>query len=411
MFPSAVSSSPTIDEVTQKRRAIAFLDLAHGIDHFVLLIYPTVVIGLDAVFERSYSDLIAIATPAFIVFGVASFPMGWLADHWSRRNMMAVFYFGCGLSLALAAAAPNLIVLAGALMLLGVFAAIYHPVGIPMLVAAAATARRGRTIAANGVCGGLGYALAASVTAALVWSLGWRAAFLVPAMICVAFGVAFVCLVRDERDLSPTRSATADVPLSRRAAAVMFGLFVVIALADGLVFNIVTVSAPKILDERLGTDMPLVLVGGATTAVFLCGAATQLILGRLVERVPAYILLPAIALVMVIGVGGAISATGPALMVALALAMTAISGQATVAEVVLARYTADVWRGRIYSVRYFLTFVSSGVAVSALAFLYSRGGFTLVMGVTVLFAFAFLAAAVMIAMLAIGVERNHAGDR
>ena len=76
------------------RRSIAFLNLAHGIDHFVLLIYPTVVIGLEAVYGRPYSELIALSSTAFIAFGVFSLPAGWLADRWSRRNMMALFYFG-----------------------------------------------------------------------------------------------------------------------------------------------------------------------------------------------------------------------------------------------------------------------------------------------------------------------------
>ena len=57
----------------------------------------------------------------------------------------------------------------------------------------------------------------------------------------------------------------------------------------------------------------------------------------------------------------------------------AIYGQVTVGDIVIARYTADAWRGRIYAVRYFLTFVSSGAAVSAIAFLHSRGGFDLVL--------------------------------
>ena len=68
----------------------------------MLLIYPTVVIGLEVVYQRSYSELIALSSTAFVAFGVFSLPAGWLADRWSRRNMMAAFYIGCGLSLAAA---------------------------------------------------------------------------------------------------------------------------------------------------------------------------------------------------------------------------------------------------------------------------------------------------------------------
>src|SRR5688572_31240655 len=131
----ADTAATTSDQV--RRISIGFINFAHAIDHYVVLIFPTVVIGLEAIYGRSYAELIALGTASFVAFGVFSLPAGWLADRWSRRNMMALFYFGCGGSLALAAFAPNLILLAAALFLLGVFAAIYHPVGMPMLIAAA----------------------------------------------------------------------------------------------------------------------------------------------------------------------------------------------------------------------------------------------------------------------------------
>ena len=115
-------------------RTIAFLNLAHAIDHFVLLIFPAVVIGLEVVFNRSYAEMITLSTAAFVAFGVFSIPAGWLADRWSRRNMMALFYFGCAASLAAAGLSPTPLMLAIAMFLLGVFAAIYHPVGMAMLI-------------------------------------------------------------------------------------------------------------------------------------------------------------------------------------------------------------------------------------------------------------------------------------
>src|SRR3954452_8224739 len=139
------------------RRTIAFLNWAHAIDHYVLLIFPTVVLSLEAFYRRPYGELIALGTPCFVAFGVFSLPAGWLADRWSRRNMMVVFYAGCGLSLVAAALAPNLIGLAIALFALGVFAAIYHPVGTAMLIEQATA--RGRSLAFNGVCGNVGAAL------------------------------------------------------------------------------------------------------------------------------------------------------------------------------------------------------------------------------------------------------------
>src|SRR5437879_9830999 len=166
--PMSHPATATADESATKL-SIGFINWAHALDHYVMLIFPTVVIGLEIVYGRSYAELIALGTPAFIAFGVFSLPAGWLGDHWSRRNMMALFYGGCGLSLAAAGLAPNLVVLAIALTALGMFAAIYHPVGTAMLIEQATL--RGRSLAFNGVCGNLGAALAAGATAALVAGL------------------------------------------------------------------------------------------------------------------------------------------------------------------------------------------------------------------------------------------------
>ncbi len=389
-----------------RRLSIGFLNWAHALDHYMMLIYPTVVIALAADYGRSYADLIALGTGSFVAFGVFSLPAGWLADRWSRRNMMALFYVGCGLSLLAAGLAPDLTALAVALCAVGMFAAIYHPVGTAMVIEAAA--RRGPTLAFNGVCGNLGAALAAGITAALMAVVGWRGAFLTPAVVMLASGAIYLALVPDDRAHAAQRSAAPDVALKPAVAAALFGLFVVVALSAGLVFNTISVALPKIVDERLGSDIPLLAVGGLATAVFMCGALAQLAIGRLVERYPAHLLFAAVALLQFGGLVWVATAKGAMLLVALAVTMAAIYAQVTLNDLVIARYTADAWRGRVYAVRYFLTFMVSGAAVSAIAFLYTRGGFDLVLWATAAVALGFVVACILIAVLVNDVESARA---
>jgi len=75
-----------------------------------------------------------------------------------------------------------------------------------------------------------------------------------------------------------------------------------VALSAGLVFNTISVALPKIVDERLGNDIPLIAVGSLATAVFMCGALAQLAVGRLVERFPPHILFATIAALQFAGV-------------------------------------------------------------------------------------------------------------
>ena len=81
------------------RRTVLFVNIAHALDHFVLLIYPTAVIAIAAQTGLGYAELIGLATGAFLAFGLCSLPMGWLADRFGRRRMLAVFFLGYGLSL------------------------------------------------------------------------------------------------------------------------------------------------------------------------------------------------------------------------------------------------------------------------------------------------------------------------
>src|SRR6516164_11313157 len=127
--PEPFAAAGPLLGLSRRRVSIGFLNWAHALDHFVMLIYPTVV-ALQALYGQSYSELIGLSTGSFVAFGLFSLPAGWLADRWSRRNMMVAFYFGCGVALAGAALAPTPFQLATALFVLGMFAAIYHPVGM-----------------------------------------------------------------------------------------------------------------------------------------------------------------------------------------------------------------------------------------------------------------------------------------
>jgi MFS family permease len=400
------SSALAHDDPAAKRLSIAFLNWAHAIDHFVLLIYPTVVIGLEVIYGRPYSELIALSSTAFVAFGVFSLPAGWLADRWSRRNMMAAFYFGCGASLIAIALAPNLLALSIAMFMLGVFAAIYHPVGMAMLIQASGA--NGRTLAFNGVCGNLGVSLAAGISGALAYWIDWRAAFFVPALVLLASGVVYVWLTPDDRHHVNKRVSKAAVPLTPKVMAMLFGLFLFIALTAGLVFNVLTIALPKMVDEGMAKDTSLVMIGSIATIVLICGAIAQLAIGRLVEKISAAYLF---AIVTALGFAGnmwATYATGIPLMIALAVAIAAIYGQVTVNDILLARYTADAWRGRVYAVRYFTLFVSAGIAIAMISLLHKSGGFSLVLGANSIVALCMFLATLGLVSLIASVEARHA---
>src|SRR5262249_59254873 len=105
----------------------------------------------------------------------------------------------------------------------------------------------------------------------------------VPGLMCIATGIAYRAMIADDMHTISARKKTAEVTLSARAALTMLGLFVVISMMSGLVFNTVLVALPKLVDEQLGSSANLTLVGGLATAVFMCGALAQVAVGRLVD--------------------------------------------------------------------------------------------------------------------------------
>jgi MFS family permease len=163
-------------------------------------------------------------------------------------------------------------------------------------------------------------------------------------------------------------------------AVVLFGLFIVIALTGGTVFSLLTIALPKIVDEGMAGHISLSMVGSIATAVLICGALAQLCVGRVVEYIAPHLLFAVVAVMGAVANLWAAYADGFALMAALAVAVAATYGQITVNDMVMARYTADAWRGRVYAVRYFLLFVSAGAAIGMISLLHNSGGFGLVLG-------------------------------
>ena len=98
----------------------------------------------------------------YVAFGLATLPAGWLGDHLDRRTLITLFFLGCGASNLFTGFATGPVSLAVGLGCLGVFAAIYHPVGMALVIELAS--RPGRALAVNGVFGNMGLAGSALFT-------------------------------------------------------------------------------------------------------------------------------------------------------------------------------------------------------------------------------------------------------
>jgi MFS family permease len=311
---------------------------------------------------------------AFVMFGLGSAPAGRLGDLWGRRRMMLLFFFGIGASSVLAALAHNPWQLALALTLLGSFSAIYHPVGIPMLLQHTRTP--GRTIGWSGLAGNMGVALAAGLTGLLVGWAGWRAAFIVPGVLAMAMGVLFMRLAPHEAEPPARRGSKAAVALPNALLARVFAVMTVGAIASGVLFNFMTNGNGQLMAERLRgvVDSPT-QVGALLATVYAVASITQLVVGKLIDRYP----LKPLYLVMVLGQVPllllASRAQGWWIFVALLGTMAMIFGAIPFTDAMIARYVDDRLRSRVAGMRLTVAFGFSSAAVWLLGPMVKANGF------------------------------------
>src|SRR5712692_1211952 len=177
------------------RLAMAFSNAGHFFAHLLMMLYPTVVLALEGRFGLTYGELLSLSIPGYVLFGVAALPAGWLGDRWSAEGMMVLYFIGTGAAAVLTGFANGPFELALGLALIGLFGSIYHPVGVAWLVRNAES--RGKALGWNGIFGSLGLGVAALVAGALTEFISWRAAFIVPGVLCALTGAALAFFVRD----------------------------------------------------------------------------------------------------------------------------------------------------------------------------------------------------------------------
>jgi MFS family permease len=362
-----------------------------------MLIFAAAVIVMGPALGMAYSELLPYATPGFVAFGAGSLLTGWLGDRWSRRHMMVIFFAGIGASMIAVGLVQTRWQLGAALLSIGLFASIYHPVGTAMIVSYAD--QLGREIGLNGVWGNLGVASSALVTGVVGQYLGWRWAFIIPGIVTILIGVAFARLVVHE-DRSGFKQAAAQARVAKKDMWRVIVSLLIVVIAISTTFNAVTVALPKLFAERLAdlTHSPA-LLGVIAACVYVFGAMTQYTIGKLIDRYSlkavslplSFVLAPFLYM-------AATLSNLPLILAAIGIVMGAF-GQVTVNDAMVGKYTSEEWRSRAYSVRYFVGFTAAGVSVGLVAWLYEQGGF-----VTMLHAFSALCLLVIAAAIILPTE-------
>jgi MFS family permease len=356
------------------------LNLAHALDHLFLLIFAAAVGAIAQDFGLArWEDMMPYTTGAFVLFGLGSVPSGRLGDLWGRRRMMLVFFFGMGLSALAVACTRTPMEMAIALVVLGAFSSIYHPVGIPMLVQSAV--RPGWTIGVNGLAGNLGIAAAALSTGFLVEHFGWRVAFVVPAVLCMGLGLLFAWQAPAE-STTPARSRAASVQMPKSLVLRTFLVMVITATTTSLLFNFTTNGNAQLLADRLqGLVSDPSTLGLLLAAVYAIGSLAQLVVGRLLDRFAVKPLFVGVLIVQCLAFAVASQTTGWHWYLAAIGYMVMVFAAIPFSDAMVARYIDDSMRSRVSGIRIAISFGISSMAVYLLGPLVKAAGFDTLMTV------------------------------
>ncbi|MFP6749606.1 MAG: MFS transporter [Alphaproteobacteria bacterium] len=384
--------------MARDRTYFLMLNIGHFLDHLFTLIFATVAaLVLYREWGMGYGELIAYATPGFFAFGVFSLPAGWIADKWSRDGMMCVFFIGIGLTAIATGFARTPLQMGAGLFVVGMFAAIYHPVGLAIVTTK--WRNTGMRIAANGVWGNLGVASAALIAGYLIDNGGWRMAYILPGCFSIAMGLAYMSLRWKNIHLERMAPKTAKAEVQARASATYRALLIRISAivffttaVSSVIFQATTFALPKIFDERLqglatelsawtdiiagaGQGDVATVIGTLAFIVFAVASIAQLVVGGMLDRFGPRVVFMTVATIQVIFFLAMPGLTdGVALAVALGFMLGAF-GQIPINDYMIGKTASGAYRARIYGVRYVVSFTALAVSLPLIAFVYQNWGF------------------------------------
>ena len=274
-----------------------------------------------------------VVTVGYGLFGVGALPGGVLVDRIGSARLITLCLFGMGGSFVLLGLAPNLLVVAVALLLWGAAASVYHPAGLTLL--SKGVEERGTGFAYHGIAGNVGTGLGPLLAAVALLFVEWTVvavALAVPALLAGVYAIraevdetAAVAAQEpqatpdgdgDRSDASSDSRASGGVGSlaafgveSRRLFAGAFALVFVIVMASGLYYRGILTFLPNVLEpfpEFAPIPLTALLPPAVTDALgvapdsvrslnperyfysglLIVGVVGQYVGGKLIDRVP-----------------------------------------------------------------------------------------------------------------------------
>jgi len=387
--------------INQISLRLLYLNFGHFIDHMLVLIFAKAAFsaGIDFGFGKdgAYAEMLFYGIPSLVLFGACAPIAAHMADHWNRNGMLTVFFVGIGLASILTGFAQSLLQIGLGLALIGIFASIYHPVGIAMVIEGGG--KVGWRLGVNGLWGNMGVAAAPLVTGLILVQFDWRMAFIIPGSVSILIGLGFLGFVRsvDVRAPDATRQEKELIGFAPGWQRALVSLALVTA-AGGFVFGAMTFLIPRLFEVRMqGITADIAVTGTLASIIYAVAAFAQLVVGRAIDKRSIKNVLIFIAVGQPLLLFLMAMQKDYALFAVSLLAMGFVFGQIPITDAVLSQYVPDQWRAKVLSIKFLINLVIGALALMTARYLLSTGaGFEAVMRVISIAACFIVGAAILL---------------
>ena len=360
-----------LSQFRNKKIPDIYLFISHFLDHFIILVFAKAAYDAGQDIGLTYGETIQLATLGFILFGVASPLAARVADIFSRSITMVVFHFGIGISSILISFSYTSLHLVLGLSSLGFFAAIFHPVGIAMLLET--KERVGLRLGINGLFGNMGVASAPLITGIIIFYSDWKMAFLISGIVCIIYGILFALA------LEPMELPSGASPKIKPEKFSYGWKQALLALAisttfGGFVFTAVTFLVPRYLELYMeNLALSVAMTGLLASFVYAISSFSQVIVGWFIDYISPKIVLFIVSMGQIIFIYLASQFDGYKLLFFMTLAVCFVFGQIPIIDAVMVRYVPDSWRNRVLSIKFVLNLGVGAAVLPTCSFMLDKG--------------------------------------
>lgn len=354
----------------QEKQILALTGFGHFLCHLNMLVFPALAVPLATQMGRSLPEVLVLSQAMYLLFGVSALPWGFLADRIGARVPLGLMFIGCGAS-ALGAAywIDSPLGLAVHLAGLGLFAGIYHPVGLGLIglrVRAVSLA-----MGYNGMAGNVGLVTAPLLTGFAVWAWGLGSAFLALGLTNLA-GLALMAMANVPKTAANGPNAG---PAKGSKALGAFALLLAAMMMGGIAYRGATVGLPALLELRSPAITNAVAqwwsagsanftANAVASLVYILGFAGQFLGGMAGERLNQpimYAVFHIVAAAAALAMGWLVDA--PLALMA-GIYFIFLLGSQPLENTLVTRLSPQSWRNSAFGLKFVLTFGVGSVAVA-----------------------------------------------